>query len=187
MKYAMFFGSCLVASLLSLAPQAGLAKAKFDAILVTSEQTMVKTNHQPEKLMSKILTDDFNKGKIVHIVERPSPAVGGKNPATGSAASPAGEKLKVAKYAVDAKLNALVLMPGAPADLGLHLNLTNIASTEILTLSQTTRRIDSKMLEEGSNLSTAELEKSEFGKLLTDMTHEAVKTFETKLEKIKTD
>ncbi|MBA3856660.1 MAG: hypothetical protein C0507_07075 [Cyanobacteria bacterium PR.3.49] len=169
MKLLIAFLSLLLCCL--LAPQTSFAQSKFNAILITSEQTMVKTNHEPEKLISKVLTDDFNKGKMVRIVTRDNPQPG--------------QKLQSAKYAVDAKLNALVLMPGAPAELSLHLNLTNVASTEIVALSQTIRRIDSKMLEDGSNLSAAELAKSEFGKLLMDLVHEAVKTFEAKLEKVK--
>ncbi len=164
-------GLLLLSLCFFLCPTAGLAQAKYSVVLDAYEAVEKPRSPEPARLVNQIMRDEFNKGSLVHVVER-------KN------VDPAA-KLDAAPYYVSAKINNLSLLSTNPVRISINMDLTKFSNKEILVMSETARHVEPKSIEASAKLTQADFDKSEYGKALTELSRDAVKAFEAKIAKLK--
>jgi hypothetical protein len=154
-----------------LSQTAGFAQSKYSVVLDAYETTEKPGSPEPARLVNQVLRDQFNKGSLVHVVER-------KNAAPGA-------KLEAAPYYVGAKINSLSLLPTNPVRISINMDLTKFSNKEILVVSETARIVEPKVIDAGAKLTQADFDKSEYGRALAELSRDAVKAFEAKVANLK--
>ncbi len=161
---------CLSLSLL-LSQTACLAQARYSVVLDAYETAPKPSSAEPARLVNKVLHDEFNKGSLVHVVER-------KNVLPG-------DKLEGAPYYVGTKIDGLGFLSAKPVRVALIMDLTQFSSREILTMCETARHLDPQVIESSAKLTGVEFDNSEYGKALAELSRDAVKAFEAKVASLK--
>lgn len=150
-----------------LSQTAVCAQARFNAVLDAYETTVKPTSPEVARLVNKMLHDQFNKGSILHIVERKDVAPGAK--------------LEGAPYYVGAKIDGLSFLGTKPIRVAIIMDLTKFSSRELMVVCETARHIEPQVIESSAKLTGAAFDSSEYGKALTELSLEAVKAFEAKV------
>ena len=166
MRLLLCFLICCV-----LSQNESLAQTKYSAVLDAYETTEKPASAEPARLVNQVLRDEFNKGSLVHIVER-------KNAAPGA-------KLQPAQYYVGAKIDGLSFIGTKPVRIALIMDLTKFSSRELMFISEKTRHVEPQVIESSVKLTGAAFDNSEYGKALAELSREAAQAFEAKAANLK--
>ncbi len=147
------------------------AQARFNAVLDAYETTAKPTSPEVVRLVNKVLNDQFNKGSILHIVER-------KNVTAGA-------KLEGAPYYVGAKIGGPRFLGTKPVRIAIIVDLTKFSSGELMVCCETARHIEPQMIEASAKLTGAAFDNSEYGKVLTELSLDAAEALQAKVANLK--
>lgn len=166
MRALIVFSICFL-----LSQTAGLAQAKYSVVLDAYETAEKPSSPEPARLINQVMRDQFNKGNLVHVVER-------KNVAPGA-------KLEAAPYYVGAKIDGLSFLGTKPVRIAIIMDLTKFSSRELMVVCEKTRQVEPQVIESSAKLTGVAFDNSEYGKALIELSRDAVKTFEAKVANLK--
>ncbi len=146
------------------------ANEALSAALTTEEGMKEHDSGDPRRLMHEIVTQEFNKGSVFHIVNLEN--------------APTPTKNYKARYQIHSHLIAFVVKPDEPVRVSIQIQLGDHTSGKKLLYSDLALDVESKSIEEALKLHNSSFDSSRYGKAIAVLASKSVKMFEEKASRL---